>query len=443
MPQSRVPVPSRSARSASASVSGTLDDRPKALGWKLAGLLATVHFAAFVDRALPSVIAPLIKADLGLGDAALGALQGPAFVGLYLIGLLLAGHLASRANPWKAAAACVACWTVGSVTFALAPTFEGLALGRLLLGAGQAAFAPAALMLLGAQTDPARRVKTISMFTAGSATGRSGALLLGGGLLIGLGGVAALALQPWRVVCLLLAAPNVLLALALFGAGRHVAVSRPGESRGLGEAFAAIRRRPAAFLGLAACGAGCILLVQAAGAWAPSILNRAHGLTPAGAALAFGVVVLVFAPTGHLAAGWLAGGAAGRRFGPGPILAVASLAAAASACGFALAPGRVAAIAFLCLLTGSGGTAAAVTLVTLQEMTETALKPAMGALFLAVTSLVGVGGGPWLTGLLSDSLAVDGHALAGSLAMIVAPTGVIVAIVAVASRRLWLPEPAS
>jgi MFS family permease len=401
-------------------------------------LLAAVHFAAFVDRALPSVIAPLLKADLDLSDAAIGALQGPAFISLYLIGLLLAGHLVSRTNPWKVAAACVCCWTLGGVVFALAPGFEGLTLGRVLLGAGQAAFAPAALMLLGAQADPTRRSKMISMFTAGSATGRSGALLVGGGLLVGLsGGAVALGLPPWRALCLVLTAPNLLLALGLFGAGRHAVFVRDGDRHGLGEAVAAIRRRPAAFLGLAACGAGCILLVQAAGAWAPSILNRAYGLTPAEAALAFGGIVLVFAPTGHLAAGWLGGGAEGRRLGPGPILAVASLVAVAGACGFALTSERVAGLAFLCVLTASGGTAAAITLVTLQEMTETTVKPAMGALFLAVTSLVGVGGGPWLTGLLSDSLSVDGHALAGSLAMVIAPAGVFVAIVALASRRAW------
>lgn len=428
---------------ASPPVATAFEGGPQGLGWGLAGLLAAGHFAAFVDRALPAVTAPLIQAELGLDDEALGALQGPAFVGLYVIGLLLAGHLVSRANPWFVAGTCVVCWTLGGGVFALAADLGGLTLGRVLLGAGQSAFAPAALMLIGAQADPDRRSRMLSMFTAGSATGRSGAMLLGGGLLAGLGGAAVAGLDSWRVACLVMIAPNLLLAAGLFAAGRRAPRPERGERPGLGRALAAIRRRPGAFLTIAACGAGCVLLVQAAGAWAPSILHRAHGLSPAEAAMVFGVVVLVFAPTGHLSAGWLIGGAARTRVGTGAILAAACLLAAAGAGGLALASHRVAGVACLGLLTLSGGAAAAVTLVTVQEMTEAALKPAMGALFLVVTSVVGVAGGPWITGALSDSLSADGQALARSLALVIAPTALLVAGLALASTRTWRRAAAS
>ena len=52
------------------------------LGWAAIGLLAAVQFVAYVDRALPAVTAPLIRLELGLSDARIGALQGPAFVAL-------------------------------------------------------------------------------------------------------------------------------------------------------------------------------------------------------------------------------------------------------------------------------------------------------------------------------------------------------------------------
>lgn len=407
------------------------------LPWGSALLLAATHFAAFVDRALPAATAPLIKAEMGLSDAAIGGLQGPAFVALYVVGLLLAGHLVSRADPWKVAAACIGCWTLGGVLFALSPAFEGMVAGRILLGAGQAAFAPAALMILGGQSLAWRRSRMLSMFTTGSATGRSGAMLLGGALLAGFGGAALWGLSSWRWVCLLLMVPNLLLLVALVGAGRSAPAPPAAPGGGLLRALGAVRRQPAAFLGVAACGAGAVLLVQAAGAWAPSILNRAQGLSPAQAAMAFGAVILVFAPIGHLSAGWLLGR---RRLGPATILAVGVLAAAASAWGLALAPGHAAAMAFLCALTAAGGLAAATTLITLQEMTEPPVKPAMGALFLTLTSLAGVGGGPWITGLVSDALTGDGGALGLALALTVTPVAVAVAGVALlAGRRGWSP----
>lgn len=411
-----------------------VSDRGASLSWGLALLLAATHFAAFVDRALPAATAPLIKAEMALSDAALGVLQGPAFVALYVVGLLLAGHLVSRADPWKVAAACVGSWTLGGVLFALSPTFEGMLAGRVLLGAGQAAFGPAALMILGAQGQAWRRSRTLSMFTSGSAAGRSGAMLLAGALLVGLGGGAVLGLSSWRSVCLMLMIPNLMLLIALARSGLGGPGPGDGWGGGLVAAVAEVCRRPADFLSVAACGAGAVLLVQAAGAWAPSILNRAHGLSPAQAATAFGVVVLIFAPLGHLSAGWLLGH---RRLRPGTLLAAGVLAAAASAWGLALAPGHAAAGLFLCALTAAGGLAAATALITLQEMTKAPVKPAMGALFLSLTSLVGVGGGPWITGVVSDGLA-GGAALGLALALTVTPVAVAVAGGALAAgRRGW------
>lgn len=387
-------------------------------------------------------MAPMIQAELGLSDAAIGALQGPAFIGLYVFGLLLSGHLISRTDPWKVAASCVGCWTLGGLVFALSPNLEGMVLGRLLLGAGQAAFIPAALMALSIESDPVRRSKALSMFTTGSATGRSGALLLGGALLTGLGGAVITGLEPWRMVGLVLVMPNLLLVAALFVARRRARPPQNTAAPGIGQALAAVRLRPVPYLAVAVCGAGCVFLVQAAGAWAPSILHRLYGLTPAEAALVFGAVVLVFAPFGHLSGGWLTGGAAGRRFGPGVIMAVAVLAAGLSAGGLAVAPGRISAAVFLCALTVSGGLSVVVALITLQELTPPALKPSVGALFLVVTSLVGVGGGPWLTGLLSDFIARDGGSLGQALALVIVPVAVLVATTSVLANRSWRSAPA-
>jgi hypothetical protein len=60
----------------------------------LLSMLALGHCMAFVDRNLPAVAAPLLKADLGLSDTQLGVLDGPAFVLLYVAGMLASWPLA-------------------------------------------------------------------------------------------------------------------------------------------------------------------------------------------------------------------------------------------------------------------------------------------------------------------------------------------------------------
>ncbi|KTT92406.1 hypothetical protein NS355_17900, partial [Sphingomonas yabuuchiae] len=48
-------------------------------GYRVAVLMALVHMLAVGQRFLLSILIEPIKADLGLGDAAIGLLQGPAF----------------------------------------------------------------------------------------------------------------------------------------------------------------------------------------------------------------------------------------------------------------------------------------------------------------------------------------------------------------------------
>ena len=88
--------------------------------------------------------------------------------------------------------------------------------------------------------------------------------------------------------------------------------------------LASIRKRPGmmcAYLG----GAGAsVLIVQTIGAWAPSVLHREEGLSPAMAALVFGLALLAAAPLGHLLAGVLVD-KRGRRVTPMTIMAAGLL----------------------------------------------------------------------------------------------------------------------
>lgn len=407
------------------------------VAWPAIGLLAAVQFTAYVDRALPAVTAPLFRIDLDLSDSQIGLLQGPAFVALYVVGLLTAGHWVRVSSPWWLALACLSAWTVGGALFALAPTFDWMIAGRVLLGAGQAVFVPAALMLIAGQMDASRRAQGLSLFTTASASGRSGALLLGAAALAGAGAGLA-GLDDWRAVSLALVAPNLLIAGLLVAAGlRWPPPAAPASHGGLGSALRSAARRPAAFATIALTGAACVLVVQAAGAWTPSLLNRAFALSPAASAAAFGLIVLIFAPLGHLAAGWLMASRAGRRKGPAPFIAAAGVLAAACAAALPVA-GRLEALALIAGLTACGGLAAAAALIGLQAMTEPPLRPAMGALFLAVISVAGVAGGPWLTGMLSDLLqGGGGSGLTQALALTAAGGSVAGIGLCLAAGRLW------
>lgn len=412
-------------------------DRLAPLAWSSILLLAAAQFAAYVDRGLPAVVAPLIKAQFGLTDTQIGLLQGPAFSTLYAAGLLVAGHYVAGRDPWRLAAGCLTVWTGGAVLFALAPDYPGMVAARILMGLGQAAFAPAALMLLTAQPDPDRRARALSTFTTGSASGRSAALLLGGAALAMVAGRSIAGLEPWRAASLALVIPNLMLIAVFARASRRHQISRRERGQGVVGALMLMRARWRAFVPLLIVGAGSVLLIQAGGAWSASILNRSLGLAAPHAALLAGAVALLFAPVGHLGGGWTLGSSFGRRVGAGPLLAGGVALAAGGAVLLAASGSLAGAAAGLAALTVGGGFAAVLVLIEIQAVTETRFRPQVGAVYLAFVSLIGVGFGPLLTGIVSDRGAAGPETLAWALAWVVGVTAAVVAGVGLTCAGPW------
>lgn len=404
----------------------------------MVALLAVAHFMAFVDRAVPSVYAPALKAQFQLSDTQLGALQGPAFVALYALTTLAVGHRGARLPNRLLLAGSAALWSLATLALALAPDYEFLFAARLALGFAQAAFAPAALALIVAGAPPERLSRWVSTFTSGSSMGRSGALLAGG-LALGAfssGALHAFGHAPWRAAVVLLTLPNLVLVALL---ARKTPAARPAEQTnpGLGRALAHLAAHPGALGAHFLAAAGVILTVQAGAAWAPSIVNRACGLGPAASALLVGAVVLVAAPAGHLGAGWLMDRRRRVNGGPVVVLTAGALLASLGAVALGGAASPVAAALALFVLTAGGGGAALAALAGLQPMSPAPLRPAMNGLYLAFVTVAGLGFGPLLTGLLSDRLFSGPHGLASALAVVTVTACTLAVVAAAAGAAPW------
>jgi predicted MFS family arabinose efflux permease len=418
-------MPLPNARSTSGSISASL-----------ICLLALGHCAAFADRNLPAVAAPLLKADLGLSDAQMGLLDGPAFVLLYVVGMLASWPLASSRHRFRLLAGCVAVWALGMAVFALGQSFDALIAARALLGLGQAAFVPLALGLIVEGSAPRWRARSMAVFTAAAAVGRSVALLGGGTALALLAHWApASVIAHWRLLFLLMAAPNLFLIVMLLrhterppAAAPPVAVPR--------QMLAAFRRRPG-LLSTYFCGAGAsVLIVQTIGAWAPSVLHREEGLVPATAALVFGAALLVTAPLGHLIAGILVD-MRGKRLTPMAVVAGALLLTVPLLWLVLRASSATAACGFLTLTYLVGDVAAVAALAGLPSILPVPLRDAGLRLFLAFITVLGVGMGPFLAGLVSDGIGVGGHGLSTALYIVCAGAAAFGIVSALLARAGW------
>ena len=380
----------------------------------LVGLLALAHCAAFADRHLPAVVAPLLKADLHLRDAQLGWLDGPAFALLYIAGMLASWPLAWSPHRGRWLATCMGVWALGMVVFALGTSFDVLVAARALVGLGQSAFVPLALSWIVESAPPARRARSLAMFTAGAVIGRSASLLLGGLTLHALAHwLPTSALAHWRLLFLAMTVPNLVLIALLWGR-RTDGHAAPLTNLPFRRLFNAMAEQPITLLCYLTCAGASVLLVQALGAWAPSVLQREYGLTPAAAALNFGVALLIAAPTGHLLAGALVDKVIGRQI---PTTMVAGMLALTLPLAWSITHATTASDACLRLALTSmvGGTAAVASLAGWPSLLRPDLRDVGIRVYMGWITIVGVAMGPLLAGMTSDRLGSGGHALSSAL----------------------------
>ena len=404
------------------------------------GLLALTHFLMQADRNLPALVLPLLQQRFALSDTALGLLQGPAFVLFFVAATLLAGRAVDRAPQLKVLAGSVLLWTLASIGFGLARNWEQLVACRLMLGLAQAMVAPAALSLIVTRTPAEAVGRSVSVFTTGSALGRGGALLLGGALLAWIAsplvrGIFS-GLEAWRVLFFLSALPNLVVAVALFLADWSDVKTVASAGRPLMlPALKQLRAWPLAF-SAHLLAAGCVIvLIQAASTWLPTLLQRALSLSAARSGVISGLIVMVGAPLGHLGGGAVTDFC--RRSGRPPSLVIA-LAMVLCVVGASLlcAPSSLATIgAGFFLLTVFGGAAAVVFLALYQPMLSGA-HGASNAIFFAVTTLIGLGLGPPVIGLLSDRVFGPGQ-LGKALFCTTLAAGLAASLLAWGSRRAW------
>ncbi len=213
---------------------------------RLVLLASTIGFSmVLLDTTVVNVALGSIARDLSAGPTTLEWVANAytlVFAGLLLSTGLAADRLGARA----VFLAGLGTFAAGSVAATLAPTAAALIAAQALLGVGAALVLPTSLSLLSQVfEDPARRVRAVSVWAAGSAVSFATGPVLGG-LLIEQAG--------WRsifVINLPLAAVAAALVLSQVGgrgrrrgAAGRAAEPRAAGGRGRDAARADVRARP-------------------------------------------------------------------------------------------------------------------------------------------------------------------------------------------------------
>lgn len=387
---------------------------PRRYAWYVVAVLALANASAFIDRQVLGLLVGPIRRDLGISDTQMGVLYGLAFAAFYTLLGLPIGRLADRGSRRAIVGIGIGAWSVMTVLCGLARSYDQLLLARFGVGIGEAALAAPALSLLSDYFPAERRATALSVYTLGIYLGAGLANLVGGALLSAMdtGGLTMLPLigqvRSWQAVFVLVGLPGLLVA-ALMVTVREPRRRETGQREGAG-AFAI--RDLLGYLGANRrtflchnVGYALFALVNfATAAWLPTHLIRTYGWTAARAGITLGVLTTTVGVSGVIVGGrvadtMLARGRTDAKLRVGVIAALANL-----VCGVAytLAPTAALSVTALVPYNFFASFAFGAAVAAVQEITPNRMRAQAGALFVSAMTLVGLGLGPSLVGLLTD-----------------------------------------
>lgn len=367
-------------------------------------LLLLVYTFNFIDRTIVATLGQAIKVDLRISDAQLGLLQGLAFAIFYTtLGIPLA-RLAERVNRINLIAICLALWSGMTALCGAAANYTQLFLYRMGVGIGEAGCSPPAHSLI---TDlyPAKfRATALSIYSLGIPLGTMFGAVAGGWIADDLG---------WRMAFLVVGLPGVLLAVVLKlvirepprGFADHV---RPAPHAPPPPLRDVIRRLfgNSSFVHILT-GATLIGFVgYGTGTFTQPYFHRAFGLSYTQIGLIFGLIGGVAAGAGTIMGG-VASDWAGRRALSWYAL-IPGFSALLAAPGYIYAFTRGSpAIAVICLIfpTFLHYMYIGPTLGVMHNLVAPRMRATATSLFFFIVNLVGLGAGPYVTGMLNDHFA--------------------------------------
>ena len=365
--------------------------------WYVVFILTGCYTLAFIDSKIIFILIEKIKAELALTDTQLGIIAGPAFSLMYAAGAVPIANLSDRMSRKFVIAAAVSVWSAFTAAGGLTQSFFPFMLSRTGVALGESALTPAAHSIFADYFAEGRRSTVIAIYSCGIALGATLAMVLGGFLADHFG---------WRTTLMIVgsvgAALAVLVAVTVREPKRDLATSaRQMSETGLVALFAdpAIRHTiiGGAILGIAN---------GSASAWGPAYVMRNFHLSASVTGATYGSLLGILAVAGTLSGGLVAGWLSSRNIRYGfRMLAVAFFVATIAKLLSLATSSYVLFLAFAAVSSVLHSFYPGPTYATIQSRAKPNARSFASAVTMFCINAVGLAGGAFLTGVLSDRLA--------------------------------------
>ena len=391
------------------------------------GLMVAIYAINFLDRQIVTLLIEPIKKDLQLTDFEVGAMGGLWFALLYtFLGIPIARYADKGDRPLILSIS-LAIWSGFTVVAGFAVNFLMLAISRMGVGIGEAGCTPTAHSLISDYFPKESRSRALAIYSMGISIGS----LLG----MALGGIIAGSLG-WRVAFFIAGAPGLILAVVAIMTlveprrqpkidGVRAAIAMPSNYLPVGQVLKVLFNKPTFwFFSFGAAFAATVSYAHSFYLTSFFLRNYFPEVTAASSGIGMtqlgylGLFMGLAAGIGGVIGSWL-GGWWCDRFGPKdlrhfvllplvfPFIGLPvfwyliSINDIWLAMGLLIIPNIGVAIWYGPVYGGVPG------------LVPPAMRATAAAVLLFIINLIGLGGGPMLFGLLSDTLA--NQALAGQV----------------------------
>lgn len=387
--------------------------------WLVLLLLLGIAIFNHADRFLLAGLVDPIKAEFGLSDGFMGLLMGPAFAVLYSSLAIPIAIFADKHNRVRIVVAGCIIWSLFTVLSGYATGPGTLALARIGVGVGEAAFQAPAYSIIAAYFLSEQRGKAFGILALSTYFGQ----MLGYGA-----GPAIAAQEDWRMAFKLFGGIGLIVVMLAWLIIREPArTEQPVVRQPIGPLSATLFRLPSFRAMSFGMGLG-VLSGIAFGFWAPTLFSRNYSMTMAEAGSAFGSAFVLPAMIGVIGFGFVSDRLARDNYGRMLLLSAISV-GLATACVLAATWSPTINIALLWAIPAGlfGGGWSVGIYASLQYILPDHMRATGTAIAMLAVNLLGFVVGPWLAGTLSGLLGEGADGLQQALTLVV-PLGFVGAL---------------
>ena len=382
-------------------------------------VLAACWLMAYLDRAVIALLATSIKRSLNVTDVEIGVLQGIAFSVVYIVVALPVGWLADRANRRNIILFGICCWSLATIACGLSRTYHELVLARMMMGFGEACLTPASMAMIADYFARSARGRAIGVVTGAATLGSVLSSLIGGIVLKLCGGAAVVIpliglAEPWQITFIALGAPGFLVALLLLTVREPSRRQAPTKAMPVetsaGNFARVLALRWRLFLPIYLALMFSVFAGYGGAAWMATVAIRRYALSPAYVGLVGGSVGLVMGTFAPVVVGMVSDWAGARwpRNGRLWTIALLFMAQIPLIAGWAFLPVPFAIFLTLSTLNGVAGAGLPSTgYILLQELVPNHMRAQAVALFVTISSFIGMGFGPVVIALVTEHVLHD------------------------------------